>query len=93
MISQADAAETSLVNNEDIEKHKFSKLIKKAIYEDKLILEEIDGKEWIFNPFNPPVKLIIVGAVHVAQSLSIIAENANFDVVIIDPRGSICCSR
>ena len=86
MISQADAAETSLVNNEDIEKHKFSKLIKKAIYEDKLILEEIDGKEWIFNPFNPPVKLIIVGAVHVAQSLSIIAENANFDVVIIDPR-------
>jgi len=86
LISQADAAETSLVNNEDIEKHKFSKLIKKAIYEDKLILEEIDGKEWIFNPFNPPVKLIIVGAVHVAQSLSIIAENANFDVVIIDPR-------
>ena len=53
LISQADAAETSLVNNEDIEKHKFSKLIKKAIYEDKLILEEIDGKEWIFNPFNP----------------------------------------
>ena len=49
MISQADVAETSLVNNEDIEKHKFSKLIKKAIYEDKLILEEIDGKEWIFN--------------------------------------------
>ena len=86
LISQADVAETSLVNNEDIEKHKFSKLIKKAIYEDKLILEEIDGKEWIFNPFNPPVKLIIVGAVHVAQSLSIIAENANFDVVIIDPR-------
>ena len=82
LISQADVAETSLVNNEDIEKHKFSKLIKKAIYEDKLILEEIDGKEWIFNPFNPPVKLIIVGAVHVAQSLSIIAENANFDVVI-----------
>ena len=25
LISQADAAETSLVNNEDIEKHKFSK--------------------------------------------------------------------
>ena len=86
LISRADAAETSLVKNKDIEKHKFSKIIKKAINEDKLILEEINGKEWIFNPFNPPVKLIIVGAVHVAQSLSIIAENSNFDVVIIDPR-------
>ena len=33
LISQADVAETSLVNNEDIEKHKFSKLIKKAMTE------------------------------------------------------------
>ena len=39
LISRADAAETSLVKNKDIEKHKFSKIIKKAINEDKLILE------------------------------------------------------
>ena len=62
LISRADTSETSLVKNKDIEKHKFSKLIKKAINEDKLILEEINWKEWIFNPFNPPVKLIIVGS-------------------------------
>ena len=86
LVSQADVNETILVKNKDIGKHQFSEFIKKAINKDKLILEEIDGKEWIFNPFNPPAKLIIVGAVHVAQSLSIIAESSDFEVIIIDPR-------
>ena len=31
LISRADAAETSLVKNKDIEKHKFSKIIKKQL--------------------------------------------------------------
>ena len=73
-------------DSKQLESHKFSQLIEKAIKKDKLILEMIEGKEWIFNPFNPPAKLIIVGAVHVAQSLAKIAENLDFEVTIIDPR-------
>jgi len=60
--------------------------INKALKEDKLILIENNNEEWIINPFNPPPKLIIVGAVHVAQSLALIAENLDFEVIIIDPR-------
>ena len=37
---------------------------------------------------NPPTRLVIVGAVHVAQVLSSMARIAGFEVVIIDPRAA-----
>jgi len=36
--------------------------------------------------FNPPLRMIIVGAVHIAQPLARIAALAGYDVTIIDPR-------
>ena len=38
--------------------------------------------------FNPPLRLVIVGAVHIAQALAPIAALAGYDVTIIDPRGA-----
>ncbi len=37
---------------------------------------------------NPPKRLVLVGAVHIAQSLVPIAQIAGYDVTIIDPRGA-----
>ncbi|MGX1196250.1 XdhC family protein [Parvibaculum sp. MBR-TMA-1.3b-4.2] len=45
-----------------------------------------DGEDWFLNPFNPPLRLVILGAVHIAQPLSKMAELANYDVTVIDPR-------
>ena len=36
--------------------------------------------------FNPPLRLIVVGAVHIAQSLVPIASLAGYDVIVVDPR-------
>ena len=38
--------------------------------------------------FNPPLRLAIVGAVHIAQSLAPIASLAGYAVTVIDPRGA-----
>lgn len=38
--------------------------------------------------FNPPLRLAVVGAVHIAQALAPIASMAGYAVTIIDPRGS-----
>ena len=45
-----------------------------------------DGEDWFLNPFNPPLRLVILGAVHIAQPLAKIAELANYDVTVVDPR-------
>lgn len=38
--------------------------------------------------FNPPLKMIIVGAVHISQTLAAIARMAGYGVYIVDPRKS-----
>jgi xanthine dehydrogenase accessory factor len=52
------------------------------------VLAAPDGAEWFLNPFNPPLRLILVGAVHIAQPLAQIAGLAGYDVTLIDPRTS-----
>ncbi len=37
---------------------------------------------------NPPLRMVIVGAVHIAQALVPMARLAGYDLVIIDPRGA-----
>ncbi len=36
--------------------------------------------------FNPPVRVVIVGAVHVAQALAPMVQLAGYDVLVVDPR-------
>jgi xanthine dehydrogenase accessory factor len=50
--------------------------------------ETIDlGSQKIFlNVYVPPARLIIVGAVHIAQSLAPMASLMDFDVTVVDPR-------
>ncbi|MEL6543810.1 MAG: XdhC family protein [Myxococcota bacterium] len=39
-----------------------------------------------YQPFNPPLRLMLVGAVHIAQPLSTMASLAGYEVTVIDPR-------
>lgn len=38
--------------------------------------------------FNPPLRLVIIGAVHIAQSLAPMAAMADYAVTIVDPRSA-----
>ena len=50
-----------------------------------VILDEKEGRVFL-QPFNPPLRLILVGAVHIAQALSRMATEAGYEVIIVDPR-------
>lgn len=47
---------------------------------------EIDGRTWFLSVHNPPLDMVIVGAVHIAQMLAPMAALADYRVRIIDPR-------
>lgn len=53
----------------------------------------IKNNEEFIVPFIPPVQLDIVGAVHIAQHLAVMAGECGFTVRIIDPRGAFSQSR
>jgi xanthine dehydrogenase accessory factor len=42
--------------------------------------------EWFLGVHNPPLRMAVVGAVHIAQALVPMARIAGYDVVVIDPR-------
>ena len=47
----------------------------------------IEGTEIFVETYIRPIKVIIVGAVHIAQYLVDFAKSLNFEIFIIDPRG------
>jgi xanthine dehydrogenase accessory factor len=47
---------------------------------------EVDGTIWFLEAHNPPLELVLVGAVHIAQALARMALLAEYRVRVIDPR-------
>jgi xanthine dehydrogenase accessory factor len=44
-----------------------------------------DGAVFV-QPFNPPLRLVLVGAVHISEALAAYARIAGYEVTIVDPR-------
>jgi xanthine dehydrogenase accessory factor len=54
---------------------------------------EVAGQKLFLNVYVPPARLIVVGAVHIAQSLAPMATMLDFDVTVVDPRGAWATSQ
>jgi xanthine dehydrogenase accessory factor len=59
-----------------------------AAARDEASTVEEDGGTIFLQPFNPPLRLIIVGAVHIAQALARMGALAGFAAVVVDPRSA-----
>jgi xanthine dehydrogenase accessory factor len=57
-----------------------------ALNADRTANVDMGDEAWFLHPHNPPLRMIIVGAVHVAQALAPLAAGMGFDVTIVDPR-------
>ncbi len=69
--------------------------LRRNAYHERLRMDrsgfEADGKTFVA-VHNPPLRLIIVGAVHIAQALVPMARIAGYDPAIIDPREAFASS-
>ena len=64
------------------------------IYQDRIVSQfekkkngVIEGTNIFVETYIRPIKIVIVGAVHIAQYLVNFAKSLNFEIYIIDPRG------
>lgn len=60
--------------------------LRKAFLSGKSGLVEADGATFFINVHVPPPRIVVIGAVHISQALAPMAENAGYDIEIIDPR-------
>lgn len=58
----------------------------RALKLDRCLVEETSRGRTFFEIFNPPLRLLLVGAVHIAQALAPMASISGYRVIVIDPR-------
>lgn len=57
-----------------------------ALDTDRAATIELDDETWLVAPYNPPLRLLVIGAVHITQALVPLARLLDFEVTVIDPR-------
>ena len=78
----------SLDRDDDLQK-----VIWEAFQKDRSCITEFNGEKLFIHVFNSPLRLIIVGAVHIAKHLIQLAQMCGYDVVLIDPRRAFSKSK
>ncbi len=63
-------------------------MLDKAFRFDKSGVAQTPDGEVFITVHNPPLRLVIIGAVLIAQSVIPMAESAGYDVTVVDPRGA-----
>lgn len=59
-----------------------------ALGREKGAMVTLDGEAWFIHPHNPPLRIIVVGAVHIAQAMAPMAAPLGFEMIVVDPRGA-----
>lgn len=60
----------------------------RALDRDESGTVTIDGVDWFLHAYNPPMRVVVVGAVHIAQALVPMAVQLGMAVTVVDPRRS-----
>lgn len=60
--------------------------VRSVLASDRAQVVVLGGVEHLVSPWNPPLRLLIVGAVHIAEALCRMARIAGYEVTVIDPR-------
>jgi xanthine dehydrogenase accessory factor len=86
----ADGMQWAVLENDSENHEVFNPLeidtIKTSMRDNKSSL--ISDEKFFVHIYTPPLRLIIIGAVHIAQFLAPMAKVAGFDVTVVDPRSS-----
>lgn len=59
---------------------------REALAKDRPEVFPLEGRDFFLNVYPLPLRLLLVGAVHIAQPLAEMAALAGFSVTVIDPR-------
>jgi xanthine dehydrogenase accessory factor len=62
--------------------------LREAFRRDRSGTVETAGGEVFIRIYNPPLRMLVIGAVHTAQFLVPLAQMLDYDITIIDPRGA-----
>ncbi len=86
LVSAIEGGEQRLVKGNGVSADPLADVLEPALRSGKSGMVERAGKQYFLTVQVPPVRLIMIGAVHISQALAPVARIAGLDVAIVDPR-------
>jgi len=81
-----DTGEEQLITLDDTVESALAGPVAEAFASDRSTAVDIEGRPLFLHVFNPPLRMVVVGAVHIAEPLAALAKTVGYDIVIVDPR-------
>jgi len=88
LVTNIASGKQRLVRAADVDSEPMADILKERLRLGKSGIVEWGGEELFLRVETPPVRLVVIGAVHVSQMLAPIVSLAGFDMIIIDPRNA-----
>jgi len=85
--------ELLVVGGDLLEGDALAPTVQRALRADRGMSIDTDEGKLFVQPFNPPLRLIVVGAVHIAQALVPMASLSGYEVTVVDPRRAFANDR
>jgi xanthine dehydrogenase accessory factor len=86
LITDVASGEQRLVREADAGSDPLAGVLSERFLSGKSGLVEAEGRQLFLTVQAPPVRLVVIGAVHISQALAPMARGLDLDVTIIDPR-------
>lgn len=86
LVTAIEGGEQRLVEPAGLASDPLGEQIDAAIRAGKSGMVEHEGRSFFLTVQVPPVRLVVIGAVHISQALAPMAKLAGFDMTIVDPR-------
>ncbi len=86
LVTDLQSGEERLVAEADIAGDSLAAALATQLRQSKSATVEQDGKHYFITIHAPPVRLVMIGAVHISQALVPLARLLGHDPVVVDPR-------
>ncbi len=86
LITDLASGEQRLVKQDEMEADAMADILDKALRSGKSGTVDHEGKNYFLTVQTPPVRMVVIGAVHISQALAPMARTVGLDLTIIDPR-------
>jgi len=86
LVTDLASGEQRLVREDDMAGDPLAGELLACLQQGKSRLLEWNGRQFFLTVQAPPVKAVIIGAVHISQALAPMMRGVDLDVTIIDPR-------
>ncbi len=91
LLTDLESGEAELVRAADLVKEPLAgtlkgEVIAAAIRQGRSQMAEVDGRKLFLTVHVPPVRLVVVGAVHISQAMAPMARLLGLDMTVVDPR-------